>query len=53
MFVIQLPELEACPLGLKPERGWGQSKRLLLVDEREPQAGASGPGLRSQLGHSV
>ena len=52
MFVIQFPEPMASPLGVQPEQGRGQSKRL-LVDEREPQAGASGPGLQSQLDHCV
>ena len=52
LFVTWFPELMACPSGgLRPGQGRGWSKRL-LVDETEPQAGASGPGFQSQVDHS-
>lgn len=41
----------ACPSGLKPEQGRGLGQRL-LVDERGTHAGAAGPELQFQLGHS-
>jgi len=55
---VNYPVCDSVPrangLSIGPE-AWarkGTRSKRLLVDEREPQAGASGPGFQSQLDHS-